>query len=98
MKTIEEAAKEHSSKYCMDNSVHKSIFEAGFRICAKEFVQRWIPVEEEPPVSEFNFTDQLLTKNGALVMIQKGFKNPKNNKFKWCDETEISHWRPIEYK
>lgn len=103
MKTIEEAAKEFSNKICLNNDVHKSIFEAGFRICAKEFAQQWIPVEVELPEKEILsvFSKNCIVKTDNEIEPFSAYYDHESEIWKeyFTDtKVEVTHWRPIELK
>jgi len=100
MKTIENFIEETINDYFGDDEDNHAgdmtMLSEGIKL-GVEFAQRWIPVEEElPTINEYGFTEELLTKLGSLIVIQKGFKNNKGY-FMWCDEP-CTHFRQIELK
>ena len=94
MKTIDEAAKESNKTGYVNGA-----FNAGFRK-GVGFAQQWISVEEDKPEEEFGFYKPV------LVLVEKyGLCSSaayKNGKFipdnPVIEQSEITHWRPIELK
>ena len=110
MKTIEDAAKEYASNLS-SSEVFKSQHDKDFRAGA-EFGQTWIPIEDELPMAyEVGEWDGLRS-DFVLVKNQFGDWNKgqlysgtlDGHQFNdWCDEdgyyfSNITHWRPIEFK
>lgn len=76
-----------------------------------EFVNRFIPVEEQLPEDSDNLTQTekyIYTENTVLVLTANGkhavskrskFKQNKNSKWEWMGSSSFSdsvtHWRPI---
>jgi hypothetical protein len=120
MKTIEEAAEECLGNapcglpcYEYDDYNAGVVYgaEYGFE-CCKEFIQRWIPVEEEmPEFSDENRNQKFLVKGYYEVGGLKGEEDFETLKldfgayeaigeklFSGKPRFIVTHWRPIEYK
>lgn len=105
MKSIDEASKEFAKKWCLNYKLHEKIFRAGFVLCAKQFAQRWIPVEEELPENKSNgFSDIVLTKDKYenIKLERYDFEFKCFNVIRYDalvkGDGQVTHWRPIELK
>lgn len=96
MKAIEQAAKSANSYgYPNYTGANNEAFDSGFK-AGVEFVQRWIPVEEELP------------KDGTIILVRSNSpykpstafytKNVFRCDFIGISHGQVTHWRPIEYK
>lgn len=100
MKTIDEAAQEFADNNCLNDGLHKSIFKSGFTICAKQFANRWISVEEDlPEEPRLVFTKDIR----GIYSAAKYYGKLENNRNWWKDQYghtyyDITHWRPIDLK
>jgi len=95
MKTIDEAAKEHSRKqpYGVWNDNAIESFKAGV-----EFAQQWIPVEEElPPINE-PITIKYILRNGFFDYWSGTFHTEIRRLHFLETHLKFTHWRPIELK
>lgn len=109
MKTIKEAAIEYEKQRLGMPAMRFEAFNAG-----AEFMQLWIPVEDELPEETDNLTQTekyIYTENPVLVRTINGryavskrskFKGNENSKWEWIGSSSFSdsvtHWRPIELK
>ena len=107
MKTIEELAEE----YCVKNipnlkDMHLTIstaFEAGF-----EKSQEWISVDDELPeeyqvvivrtiyVNDYHICEA--HKNGIFMECKGTTIRGRSTRTRYLQVTDVTHWRPIEYK
>lgn len=91
MKTIEEAAYEHLG-YQEEHSdaSHVLSFKAGI-----EFVQRWVPIEEDSP--EYYIDLLIKTKDEEIKLARYDY----DGLYIGLDSKaimDVASWRPIEYK
>ena len=107
MKTIEEKAQEYADEMCAistdvlgvdSGDVNAYIIES-FK-SGVEFVQRWIPVEEELPNEKNGYFDkQVLVKHfNDFERTELDYKVTKYNERGWEEYSRITHWRPIDFK
>ena len=104
MKTIKDAAKEHSRKLNLSLEVRDNIcredFEKSF-VEGIKFAQRFISVNDELP--EDIETDgrtyiPCIVTNGETKTIAFRRLSPLIKKWNWNVMMEVTHWRPVEYK
>lgn len=104
MKTIKDAAKEHSRKLNLSLEARDNIcredFEKSF-VEGIKFAQRFISVNDELP--EDIETDgrtyiPCIVTNGETKTITFRRLSPLTNKWNWNVMMEVTHWRPVEYK
>ena len=104
MKTINEAAKEHSRKLNLSLEARDNIcredFEKSF-IEGIEFAQRFISVNDELPEDiETEGRDYIpcIVTNGNTKTIAFRRLSPLTKKWNWNVMMEVTHWRPIDIK
>jgi len=82
------------------NKIKKSpVYKSGDEYLIKgsiEFAQRWIPIDEEPPKEGEKVI--LKHENGWTTGRLHTFANGKKSFNCPYPFSEITHWRPIEYK
>lgn len=110
MKTVEEATEDFSLCALMDYEAEKELngevdIEEFLYECFKggiEFAQRWIPVEEDLPISQGHYFVKCKTsfpKNCDVVVAE--FYEDNNTFYSESGDHPIkdaTHWRPIELK
>ena len=106
MQTIEEAAKEFEKEN--SERIWFSNEQQGTALCVEsfkagvEFAQRWIPVEEELPITQghyFVIAPESFPKNCKVVVAEfyednQIFYSESSD----CPMLDVTHWRPIELK
>lgn len=104
MKTINEAAKEHSRKLNLSLEARDNIcredFEKSF-IEGIEFAQRFISVNDELPEdieAEGRTHIPCIVTNGNTKTIAFRRLSPLTKKWNWNVMMEVTHWRPIDIK
>ena len=104
MKTIEQAAREHSRNLTVTyetlKNVTKEDFEKSFK-AGSEFAQRWIPIEEEEPPLYITVLVKLFNGRYFTAKYIKSSKCREDDV--WSDgfsyyPVNDTHWRPIELK
>lgn len=100
MKTIEEAALEYGAAMGNPQKPINATYD-GFK-SGVEFAQRWIPVEEDLPISQGHYFVKCKTsfpKNCDVVVAE--FYEDNNTFYSESGDHPIkdaTHWRPIELK
>ena len=104
MKTINEAAKEHSLKLNLSLEARDNIcredFEKSF-IEGVKFAQRFISVNDELPEdieTEGRTHIPCIVTNGNTNTIAFRRLSPLTKKWNWNVMMEVTHWRPIDIK
>lgn len=96
MKTIEEAAIEHSESRAKSKIWQDEIakdFNAGV-----EFAQRWIQVEEELPPVDIHITVKFINYRKD-VDYWTGMLRTEERRSHFLDQhLKFTHWRPIKYQ
>ena len=97
MKTIKEASIDLKFNKAVLQSNPKLILEQSFKAGA-EFVQMWIPIEEELPPLDGSQLSILCIVRHPHVGVQLARYNYYFKKWGCPYPTDLTHWRPVEIK